>query len=290
MWFWYRNAYRGVPPPEWPQPGNAVALQLEADRPSEIRADGTDDVQLIVSVRGPDGRAFSNSPPVKMEIVSGPGEFPTGRTIEFAPGSDIAIRDGEAAIEMRSYQSGTIVVRALSVGLKPAELKIRATGGPDYVAGITPLAPERDYVQRREQPFAADSVVDLSLNRPTDSSSNREGHSSRFANDGDPGTFWQPASSGASFWQVDLEGRCSISEIKLVFTDSKGALYSLQLSEDGVHWKTIRDRLSARPSGEEDTESLPQGSTARFLRVASESTSGTSPLRLAEITVLGRPL
>jgi hypothetical protein len=289
-WYWYRNAYRGISPPEWPQPGDAVALRLEADKPATIRADGSDDVQLIVTVRGADGSALSNSPPVKLEIVSGPGEFPTGRTIEFATNSDIAIRDGEAAIEMRSYQSGMIVVRASSVGLKPAELKIRATGGPDYVAGVTPLTPERAYVQRREQPVASDSVVDLSLNRPTDSSSNMPGHSSRFANDGDAKSFWQPASSSASFWQVDLEGRCSVSDVKLVFTDSKGALYSLQLSEDGVHWKTIRDRLSARPSGEEDTESLPQGSTARFLRVASESKSGNSPLRLAEITVLGRPL
>ncbi len=290
IWYWYRQAYRGVPPPEWPQPGDAVALRLEADKPDAIRADGTDDVQLIVSVRGADGKALSNSPPVKLEIVSGPGEFPTGRTIEFAPASDIPIRDGEAAIEMRAYQSGTIVVRASSVGLKPADLKIRAIGGPDYVPGVTPLASERPYIQRREQPFAADSVADLSLNRPTGSSSDMPGHSSRFANDGDTKTFWQPASSRASFWQVDLEGRCSISEVRLAFADGQGVLYSLQTSEDGVHWKTIRDQLSARPSAEEDTASLPQGSTARFLRVVFEPTSGSSRPRLAEMTVMGRPL
>ncbi len=35
-----------------------------------------------------------------------PGEFPTGPSITFAPDSDIAIRDGEAAIEFRSCYAG----------------------------------------------------------------------------------------------------------------------------------------------------------------------------------------
>jgi beta-galactosidase len=41
-----------------------------------------------------------------LTVESGPGEFPTGPVIAFAPDSDIAIRDGEAAMEFRSYYSG----------------------------------------------------------------------------------------------------------------------------------------------------------------------------------------
>ena len=65
-----------------------------------------------------DGKAINNCPPVTLTIESGPGEFPTGPSITFAPDSDIAIRDGEAAMEFRSYYAGKTVIRATSPGLK----------------------------------------------------------------------------------------------------------------------------------------------------------------------------
>ncbi len=295
MWYWYRNAYRGIPPPEWPQPGKPVALKLEADRASAIRADGTDDVQLIATVRGADGRQLANTPPVKLEIVSGPGEFPTGRAIQFAPDSDIAIRDGEAAMEMRSYQSGTIVVRATSPGLRPAELRITAVGGSHFVAGVTPLTPDRPYVRPEASAPATSATVDLSLNRPTDASSNAERHSSRFANDGDPKTFWQPASSGAAWWQVDLEGRCRTLRLKLLFADAEAVPYTVQTSNDGVSWSPPLDLASPqsnsnRSNSSERVEDLPEGTTGRFLRITFKRSPGSSPLRLAEVQVLGSPL
>jgi hypothetical protein len=115
-------------------------------------------------------------------------------------------------------------------------------------------------------------------------------HSSRLANDGDAKTFWQPASNGATFWQVDLEGRCSLSAVKLVFADGKPAAHSLQISEDGVHWKTPQYQPARQPSGDENNESFPQGSIARFLRAVFAPASGASSIQLAEFTVLGRPL
>ena len=53
-----------------------------------------------------DGKETSHCPPVTLAIESGPGEFPTGPSITFAPDSDIAIRDGKAAMEFRSYHAG----------------------------------------------------------------------------------------------------------------------------------------------------------------------------------------
>ena len=101
-WYWYRNEYRNIPPPEWPQGGEAAGLEMTADKVTLRSADGTDDAQIIVKVVDANGKAISNSPPVTLAVASGPGEFPTGPTITFAPNSDIAIRDGVAAIEFRS--------------------------------------------------------------------------------------------------------------------------------------------------------------------------------------------
>ena len=109
QWYWYRNEYLHIPPPAWPSNGVPAALKLTADKTTLESVDGTDDAQIIVTVVDKDGKAISNCPPVTLAIESGPGEFPTGPSITFAPDSDIAIRDGQAAMEFRSYYSGKTV-------------------------------------------------------------------------------------------------------------------------------------------------------------------------------------
>jgi len=99
---------------------HSAALKISADKTTLKSADGTDDAQIIVTVVDADGKALSNSPPVTLTVESGPGEFPTGPAITFDPNSDIAIRDGQAAMEFRSYYSGKTVIRATSPGLKDA--------------------------------------------------------------------------------------------------------------------------------------------------------------------------
>ena len=89
-----------------------------------------------------DGKAINNCPPVTLTIASGPGEFPTGPSITFDPNSDITIRDGQAAIEFRSYYAGKTVIRATSPGLKDATAEIVSLGGPEFIAGKTaPVKP-----------------------------------------------------------------------------------------------------------------------------------------------------
>src|SRR5690606_10234436 len=116
-WYWYRNAYAHVPPPEWPGEGDPARLHLEASKLKGIHSDGTDDVQLLVTLLDASGKPTRVSPPVELTLVSGPGEFPTGPSITFEEKSDIRIRDGQAAIAFRSYYAGTSVIRANSPGL-----------------------------------------------------------------------------------------------------------------------------------------------------------------------------
>ena len=96
-WYWYRNEYTRVAPPEWAGEGVPAQLRLEASRTDNILTDGTDDVQLMVTVLNAAGKPVSNSPAVELRLVSGPGEFPTGNMIRFKPDSDIRIMDGKAA-------------------------------------------------------------------------------------------------------------------------------------------------------------------------------------------------
>lgn len=75
-WYWYRNEYAHKAPPQWPVEGDPAKLRLEASKTRDIKADGTDDVQLIVTVLDREGHELSNSPQVRMRVVSGPGNSP----------------------------------------------------------------------------------------------------------------------------------------------------------------------------------------------------------------------
>jgi hypothetical protein len=151
-WYWYRNAYANVPPPTWPASGTPAALQVTADKTNLSAVDGTDDAQLIVTVLDGQGNAINNNVPVTLSITSGPGEFPTGTSITFTPASssdqsDIAIVDGKAAIEFRSYYAGTSVIKATSPNLTAATITITSQGSPAWVDGVTPPTAARPYTR-----------------------------------------------------------------------------------------------------------------------------------------------
>lgn len=96
---------------------------------------------------------------MKLQIVSGPGEFPTGTSIKFTPessddASDIAIRDGQASIAFRSYYGGTTVIKAMADNLQSDSITITTQGTPVWEEGVTKSVADRPY--RRYS--AADTV------------------------------------------------------------------------------------------------------------------------------------
>jgi hypothetical protein len=137
-WYWYRKTYLGIEPPAPTVAGTPAQLKLSADKTVIQQADGTDDVHLLVTVLDAQGRALSNSPDVTLTLVSGPGEFPGGSSISFSNQSNIAIRDGKAAIEFRSHYAGTSVIKASSAGLPDAFITIISKNAPVYLASKTP--------------------------------------------------------------------------------------------------------------------------------------------------------
>ena len=149
-YYWYRNTYAKVAPPTWPTTGTAVGLKLTASTTTLTAVDGTQDVWLLVTVVDSSGKPISNNVTVTLTVTSGPGEFPTGPSITFTagsakPASDIAILDGQAAIEFRTYYSGTSVITATSPGLTSDSVTITSQGSPAYVPGQTPPADSRPY-------------------------------------------------------------------------------------------------------------------------------------------------
>jgi beta-galactosidase len=288
QWYWYRNEYLHIPPPPWPSNGVPAALKLTVDKTTLDSVDGTDDAQIIVTVVDKDGKAISNCPPVTLAIESGPGEFPTGPSITFAPNSDIAIRDGAAAMEFRSYYAGKTVIRATSPGLKDATIQITSRGDTKFVAGKTPPVKPRPYVRFTSAATGA-SLLTLGLNNPTRVSSEATGHSGRLANDGNVATFWRAADGDTNAWLcIDLERIATVRSVKLTFPSDGDWHYRVEISEDGnSNWKAISDQTQTAGVGKTQTLSAAAGARGRFLRVTFVGTPDAKSAALTEMEALG---
>jgi beta-galactosidase len=287
QWFWYRNAYRGIAPPEWAKPGIAAALRLSSSSPVIQHADGTDDVQLVVTVVDAQGRAISNTPPVRLAIESGPGELPTGRAITFAPDSDIQILDGQAAIAMRSWQSGVTRLRATSPGLKDGVLQIRTIEGPPFVAGVTPVVSDRPYLPAAESATKKAAAEErFGTNNPTAASSSAADHSSRLVNDGDSSTYWSPQPGDADPWvSVDPERVLEYRRLLLTFPQAAGYGFVAEIEKADGAWEEIASEAVGADSQRvrEITTRHVQG---RRIRIRFRAPDGVTP-GLSEIVIVG---
>ena len=288
QYFWYRNEYKHIPPPQWPTNGAPAGLKLTADKTILKSVDGTDDAQLIVTVVDDNGKAISNCPPVTLTIASGPGEFPTGPSIMFAPDSDITIRDGQAAIEFRSYYAGKTLIRATSPGLTDATIEITSLGEPDYIAGKTPAVRSRPYLSFTGLP-TTNSLTSFGRENPTRVSSETLGHSGRLANDGDPSTFWQAGAGDTNAWlQVDLERIVAVSQTRLTFPTEGHWHYRIEISNDGKNdWNLVANQSQSVVTEKVRDDIAQSGARGRFLRVTFTNLSLGQSAALAELAAFG---
>ena len=284
-WYWYRNEYGHQAPPEWPVEGVPARLRLMASKTAGIRADGTDDVQLIVTVLDKDGRELSNSPDVRLSVVSGPGEFPTGRTIDFSADSDIRIMDGKAAIAFRAYYAGRTVVEATSDGLEPAQVELEFTGAPQYEEGKAWQTESRPYV-RFSKESGSRQIQRYGVDSPTFASSSASGHSAGLAADGDGATYWSPAADDKQpFLTLDVERTLDVHSVKAVFAASGTGRCVVELSTDESNWQKVAEAASRKGGAWEIRLEKPV--KARFIRFSFPQGCGAVCPALAEVEMSG---
>lgn len=284
-WYWYRNEYRHIAPPEWAKEGEAKAIRLTASKQNGILADGTDDALLTVTMLGADGHEVTASPEVTLKIVSGPGEFPTGTAITFKKESDIRILDGKAAIAIRSYYSGTATVVATAKGMKPARIKLSFCGAPRFNKR-TNAVKERPYIRFvREK---ADSIMTLGCNNPTFASSSASGHPAGYAADGDSSTWWQPeATDNEALWTVDTERSTVIQDITIEFARPRPCSIAIETSADNINWKLYA--CSDKPGNTtREFFSNADKPRARFIRIRLKNIQPTNMPGISETAVRGK--
>jgi beta-galactosidase len=258
-------------------------VEITADKRTITGTDATDDCHLTVTIVDAQRKPVAHCELVTLTIVSGPGEFPTGRSITFTPDSDIRITAGRCGIEFRSYHAGETLICATSPGLADATITI-TTSGEIFYAGQA--APDRPYTPPPVSPAAVSAIsnaVNVALNRPSRASSETEHHPARFANDGDEHSFWFPASNdSAIWWQVDLEGFYQISSGMMLFAVSDMFRFRIDTSEDGENWALAIDRMNSTCVTNVRNNVYPPGTIARYVRF-----SFARPAPICEIQILG---
>lgn len=284
-WYWYRNEYKNIAPPQWAQEGVAAKIALTADKTQAVKTDGTDDVMLTVTILDANGNPVSNSPSVNLSIVSGPGEFPTGTSIQFDKESDIRILDGKAAIEFRSYYAGKTVIRATSPGLESSEVTLQFEGSTPYNDSFK--TKERPYV-RYEAAGEGVKLQTFGPNNPTFTSSSASGYSSALAADDDSKTYWKPDSSDANpAWILDTEKGLSIRNIQIRFPETKPYTYKVEASLDKENWTLILDQTANTANENNRQINLVPNVKGRFVRISFvNGTSNVAPA-LTDVKVLG---
>ena len=301
--YWYREHYAGVPAPAWPSGNKPAKMALSADKTTISAPDGTDDVQLTVTLLDADGKPVDAAVPVTLSIVSGPGEFPTGPSIVFTPpgqgeDSDISIRDGQAAIAFRSYYAGTTTIRASSPGLPDAALTLATAGTPVFVPGLTPAVSARPYARYSARPAtkAQASVASrpvpggevLALNRPTKATSSAPGAVSGFANDGDPATAWRAADARAGqSWEVFLEIAYEVGRIAVVFPEEAAHRYFIDVSADGIAWRQVIDQSTTSATDRRRVAVGDFGRDVAYIRVRFVTSPDSPVPALSEVLVAG---
>ena len=311
---WYRENYAGVPAPAAPSNNPPAKISLSADKSLLAAPDGTDDAQLSITLVDAAGRPVNATVPVTLSIVSGPGEFPTGRTITFSPAghgdaSDIAIRDGQAAIAFRSYHAGTTVLRASSPGLPDAALTLVTGGAPLFVQGVTPLSPDRPYARYVARPSGSvpdgpDAETDaslvsasrspapagdvLALNRPTKAGASAAGSASGLANDGDISTVWRAPDAGERHtWEVFLEVAYDVERITLVFPEPANHRYFIEVAGGDMNWRQVIDQSSTASTDLRRVATGEFGRDIAHIRVRFVTGPGSPVPALAEVRVAG---
>ncbi|WP_294477649.1 glycoside hydrolase family 2 TIM barrel-domain containing protein [uncultured Bacteroides sp.] len=285
-WYWYRNEYRRIAPPQWSEEGIPAQIKLEASKTNGISVDGTDDVMLHVSILDAEGKEISNSPAVTLQLISGPGEFPTGTSITFDKNSDIRILDGKAAIEFRSYYAGAALIEATSPGLKPARIALSFEGTPAYMEGVTPLVQERTYT-RFIRVKSGEVIQSFGRNNPTFASSSATGHPAGYAADGDEQTYWQAdAGDPDVYWTLDTEKGLALREVRILFPSAQTYQYKVEASADNIHWILLSDKTGNLQGVKEELISLKEKSKCRFIRICFPKNVSVAPA-ISEVIVKG---
>ncbi len=260
-WYWYREQLAGKARPASAIEGVPYCLALTADYIT-ISDDGTQDAQLVVTLKDAEGRRLSNPCEVTLSVIEGGGIFPTGKRFVMSAEQG-SFLDGQGAIELRALYAQDTVIRAEAPGLIPAELCIHVTGEKRKPGQYERELPAPPCVMKAPK---GEELYEIGINRPVFCSSESEQFPARSVTDGQWDTCWRPVGSEGGEWvMVDMEGTKEVKEIRITFAGIVKEEFEVSLSKDRLRFERIF-ASGTRPALTHLTLN-PNLTTARYVRI-----------------------
>jgi beta-galactosidase len=291
QWYWYRNEYRHIAPPDWPKEGVPARLGLSADHLAIRGTDATDDVHLIVTVLDAAGVALANNVPVTLTHRVRPGRV-SDRTLHHVR-AEIGHRDPRGAgrhrvslLSWRHQRDRRVLAR-----IAGSASQHRHRGTARVRAGQNSAGEDRPYVRFTANALATADLtgVNLAKDRPTRASTELPKQAARLGNDENLTTFWASAPDDpAPWWQVDLENVYEVTSTELRFPEPGNHRYRIEVSIDGNAWTTIVDQRRPPARSRVARTRSRHPSAGRFLRITILSKAAGLSAKLSEVQVYGK--
>jgi hypothetical protein len=130
----------------------------------------------------------------------------------------------------------------------------------------------------------------IAINHPVGASSEADGHSAKFANDGDVTTGWQAADNHpGAWWQIDLESLNSISSVETTFGDAAYYQYKIEASNDGTTWTLLSDQTQTTSTAKVRRDPCAKNDHNRYLRLTITGLPANQPALIDEIKIFASP-
>lgn len=130
------------------------------------------------------------------------------------------------------------------------------------------------------------TLENIALNKTAEASSvSSTSYSSSKAVDGNALTQWRSAATDSNPWiSIDLGDFYTLNNLKLAWSASYATSYSIEISNDGLTYSTIKT-LSGQNGGDDEITGL--SATARFVRISVKTRSATTGVYLNSAEIYG---
>lgn len=130
----------------------------------------------------------------------------------------------------------------------------------------------------------------LSLSKPVQVSSteNNFGNVAAHGVDGDASTRWSSQYADPQWFTIDLKNTYHISQVIILWEVASAKDYKIQVSDDGISWNSIADKINMAAGARKDTITNMNG-TGRYIRMHGSQRNTSYGYSFYEFEVYGSP-
>lgn len=242
------------------KPQNASAIRIKAESEAPIKANGSDVKLIWVSLADDNNAVVKEDKIVSFSVKNG---YVIGCESVNTVGGQIGVW-----VRANSSESDTsLTLTASADNLKSDTVSIDVKG----VENVNSSADFNEFAGvTEEQNINTSILLDVAREKPAYSSSDADGCIAQNGNNGEPSTYWYPASVVESWWYVDTGDTYNFERIEITWNEEESHSFVIEVSDDAKSWTQILDCTAGKREYQSVREISGNG---RYIRIKLRSKS-----------------